>query len=192
MIDTCMKEGYKQVWIKVSTYDKLKELSKNSGKSIVRLIEEFVDGVSETKGFDKEIVKEIVDEVFSEKMKELESMLYNIVKKALSETTKPQERKKSFIEAVREAFLGERKPIILKKVPIQISKGNIFVEDVTELDIDLSKFKARVVEEPNERGEIVGLSIVPDIGFEDMSLEEWFDEYGINLIKELMAKYSKP
>jgi len=187
-----MKEGYKQVWIKVSTYDKLKELSKNSGKSIVRLIEEFVDGVSETKGFDKEIVKEIVDEVFSEKMKELESMLYNIVKKALSETTKPQERKKSFIEAVREAFLGDREPLTLKKVPIQISKGNIFVEGVTELDIDLSKFKARVVEEPNEKGETIGLSIVPDIGFENMSLEEWFDEYGINLIKELMSSLAKP
>ena len=187
-----MKEGYKQVWIKVSTYDKLKRLSKNSGKSIVKLIDDLVNGVSETKSFDESVIRKIVNEVFSEKMKELEGMLYNIVKKALSEATKPQERKKSLIEAVREAFLGNREPLTLKKVPIQVSKGNIFVKGATELDMDLSKFKAKVVEEPNERGEIVGLSIVPDIGFEDMSLEEWFDEYGSNLIKELMAKYAKP
>jgi len=187
-----MKEGYKQVWIKVSTYDKLKRLSKNSGKSIVKLIDDLVNGVSETKSFDESVIRKIVNEVFSEKMKELESMLYNIVKKALSEATKPQERKKSFIEAVREAFLGNREPLTLKKVPIQVSKGNIFVKGVEKLNIDLSKFKAKVVEEPNERGEIVGVSIVPDIGFEDMSLEEWFDEYGSDLIKELMAKYSKP
>ena len=187
-----MKEGYKQVWIKVSTYDKLKRLSKNSGKSIVKLIDDLVNGVSETKSFDESVIRKIVNEVFSEKMKELEGMLYNIVKKALSEATKPQERKKSLIEAVREAFLGNREPLTLKKVPIQVSKGNIFVKGVEKLNIDLSKFKARVVEEPNERGEIVGLSIVPDIGFEDMSLEEWFDEYGSDLIKELMSKYSKP
>ena len=56
----------------------------------------------------------------------------------------------------------------------------------------MSKFKARVVEEPNEKGETIGLSIVPDIGFENMSLEEWFDEYGSNLIKELLSKLSKP
>jgi len=187
-----MKEGYKQVWIKVSTYDKLKRLSKNSGKSIVKLIDDLVNGVGETKSLDESVIRKIVNEVFSEKMKELEVMLYNIVKKALSEATKPHERKKSLIEAVREAFLGNREPLTLKKVPIQISKGNIFVKGVEKLNIDLSKFKAKVVEEPNERGEIVGVSIVPDIGFEDMSLEEWFDEYGSDLIKELMAKYSKP
>jgi len=187
-----MKEGYKQVWIKVSTYDKLKRLSKNSGKSIVKLIDDLVNGVGETKSLDESVIRKIVNEVFSEKMKEFEGMLYNIVKKALSEATKPQERKKSLIEAVREAFLGNREPLTLKKVPIQVSKGNIFVKGVEKLNIDLSKFKARIVEEPNERGEIVGVSIVPDIGFEDMSLEEWFDEYGSDLIKELMAKYSKP
>jgi len=187
-----MSEGYKPISVKFSTYQKLKKLSEETGKSMSKILEELVNGVSETKGFDKEIVKEIVDEVFSEKMKELESMLYNIVKKALSEATKPQERKKSFIETVKEAFLGNREPLTLKKVPIQISKGNIFVEGVTELNIDLSKFKARVIEEPNEKGETIGLSIVPDIGFENMSLEEWFDEYGSNLIKELLSKFSKP
>ena len=187
-----MSEGYKPISVKFSTYQKLKKLSEETGKSMSKILEELVNGVSETKGFDENVIRKIVNEVFSEKMKEFEGMLYNVVKKALSETTKPQERKKSFIEAVREAFLGNREPLTLKKVPIQISKGNIFVEDVTELDIDLSKFKARVIEEPNEKGETIGLSIVPNIGFEDMSLEEWFDEYGINLIKELMAKYSKP
>jgi len=137
-----MKEGYKQIWVKVSTYDKLKELSKNSGKSIVRLIEEFVDGVSETKGFDESVIRKIVREEVTRVLDEIKAMLYNI--------------------------------------------------GVTELDIDLSKFKARVVEEPNEKGETIGLSIVPDIGFENMSLEEWFDEYGSNLIKELLSKLSKP
>ena len=187
-----MSEGYKPISVKFSTYQKLKKLSEETGKSMSKILEELVNGVSETKSFDEDIIRKIVNEVFSEKMKELEGMLYNIVKKALSEATKPQERKKSLIEAVREAFLGNREPLTLKKVPIQISKGNIFVKSVTELDIDLSKFKAKVVEEPNEKGETIGLSIVPDIGFENMSLEEWFDEYGSDLIKELMAKYSKP
>ena len=187
-----MSEGYKPISVKFSTYQKLKKLSEETGKSMSKILEELVNGVSETKSFDEDVIRKIINEVFSEKMKELEGMLYNVVKKALSEATKSHERKKSFIEAVREAFLGNREPLTLKKVPIQVSKGNIFVKGVEKLNIDLSKFKARVVEEPNERGEIVGLSIVPDIGFENMSLEEWFDEYGSDLIKELMAKYSKP
>jgi len=187
-----MSEGYKPISVKFSTYQKLKKLSEETGKSMSKILEELVNGVSETKSFDEDVIRKIVNEVFSEKMEEFEGMLYNVVKKALSETIKPQERKKSFVEAVREAFLGDRESLTLKKVPIQISKGNIFVEGVTELDIDLSKFKARVIEEPNEKGETIGLSIVPDIGFEDMSLEEWFDEYGSNLIKELLSKLSKP
>jgi len=187
-----MATGYKTIGIRLEVYEKLKKLSEENKKSFSDIINELLSGVSETKSFDEDVIRKIINEVFSEKMKELESMLYNVVKKALSETTKPHERKKSFIEAVREAFLGNREPLTLKKVPIQVSKGNIFVKGVEKLNIDLSKFKAKVVEEPNERGEIVGLSIVPDIGFEDMSLEEWFDEYGSDLIKELMSKYSKP
>ena len=187
-----MAIGYKTIGIRLEVYEKLKKLSEENKKSFSDIINELLSGVSETKSLDEDVIRKIINEVFSEKMKEFEGMLYNVVKKALSETTKPQERKKSFIEAVREAFLGDREPLTLKKVPIQISKGNIFVESVTELDIDLSKFKARVVEEPNEKGETIGLSIVPDIGFEDMSLEEWFDEYGSNLIKELLSKLSKP
>jgi len=187
-----MAIGYKTIGIRLEVYEKLKKLSEENKKSFSDIINELLSGISETKSLDESVIRKIVNEVFSEKMKELEGMLYNVVKKALSEATKPQERKKSLIEAVREAFLGNREPLTLKKVPIQVSKGNIFVKGVEKLNIDLSKFKARIVEEPNERGEIVGLSIVPDIGFEDMSLEEWFDEYGSDLIKELMSKYSKP
>ena len=187
-----MAIGYKTIGIRLEVYEKLKKLSEENKKSFSDIINELLSGISETKSLDESVIRKIINEIFSEKMKELESMLYNIVKKALSEATKPQERKKSLIEAVREAFLGNREPLTLKKVPIQVSKGNIFVKGVEKLNIDLSKFKARIVEEPNERGEIVGVSIVPDIGFEDMSLEEWFDEYGSDLIKELMSKYSKP
>jgi len=182
---------FRTISISEATYEKLKELAEKRGQSISKTIEQIVLGIK-PQVVDANTIREIIDEVFSEKMKEFEGMLYNVVKKALSETTKPQERKKSLIETVREAFLGERKPIILKKTPIQVSKGNIFVKGVEKLNIDLSKFKARIVEEPNERGEIVGVSIVPDIGFENTSLEEWFDEYGEELVKELMSKYSKP
>jgi len=180
---------FRAISISETTYEKLKELAEKRGQSISKTVEQLVLGI-EPQIIDTNTIREVIDEVFSEKMKELESMLYNIVKKALSETTKPQERKKSFIEAVREAFLGNREPMTMKKLPIQISKGNIFVEGVEKLNIDLSKFKARAMEEPNEKGETIGLSIVPDIGFENMSLEEWFDEYGSNLIKELIKVLS--
>ena len=40
----------------------------------------------------------------------------------------------------------------------------------------------------NDEGIVINYSIVPDIGFENMSLEEWFDEYGDELIKELTSK----
>jgi len=177
---------FRAISISETTYEKLKELAEKRGLSISKTIEQIVLGI-EPQVIDTNAIKRIVNEVFSEKMKELESMLYNVVKKALLETTKPQERKKSFIEIVREAFLGNREPITLKKLPIQISKGNIFVEGVDKLNIDLSKFKAKIVEEPNEKGEIVGVSIVPDIGFECMSLEDWFDEYGVEIIKTLSS-----
>lgn len=181
-----MATGYKTIGIRLEVYEKLKKLSEENKKSFSDIINELLSGVSETKGFDESVIRKIVREEITKALDEIKAMLYNIVKKALSET----KQKKSFIEAVREAFLGEREPITLKKVPVHVSKGNIFVEGVTELDIDLSKFKARIVEETNESGEIVGVSIVPDIGFEDISLEEWYDEYGSNLVRELVKVLS--
>ena len=179
-----MIEGYKQVWIKVSTYKKLKELSEKHGKKLSKIIDELVSGVGESTTFDENTIRKIVREEISNAFKDLEPMLYNTVKKAISEL----KEKKKPIEVMREAFLGLREPLTLKKLPIQISKGNIFIETEEKPNIDVSQFKAEVVVETNEKGEIIGYSIVPSIGFEDISLEEWFDKYGAELFKVLSDK----
>jgi len=190
-IDT-MSKGYKTIGIRLDVYEKLKKLSEGNKKSFSDVIEELLDGSKQVQETNTDAIRRIVDEIFSEKMKELESMLYNIVKKALSEKSKPQEQKKNFIEVVKDAFLGKRDSLKMQKIPIEISKCNIFLKGVKELDFDLTKYKAKAIEEPNENGEIIGLSIVPDIGFENISLEDWFDNYGAKLIKELFNKLSKP
>ena len=178
-----MMEGYKQVWVKVSTYRKLKELSEKHGKKLSKIIDELVNGVSESIGesttFDENTIRKIVREEISKAFKDLEPMLYNIVKKAISELS----TKKKFIEVIKEAFLGKREPITLKKAPIEIRKGEIVFKTTERPEIDLSQFKAKLVENTNDEGVVIDYSIVPDIGFEDMSLEEWFDNYGSELLK---------
>ena len=182
-----MMEGYKQVWVKVSTYRKLKELSEKHGKKLSKIIDELVNGVSESIGesttFDENTIRKIVREEISKAFKDLEPMLYNIVKKAISELS----TKKKFIEVIKEAFLGKREPITLKKAPIEIRKGEIVFKTTERPEIDLSQFKAKLVENTNDEGVVIDYSIVPDIGFEDMSLEEWFDNYGSELLKILQA-----
>jgi len=174
---------FRTVSISEETYEKLRKIADERKTSISKTIEQIVSGV-ETTTLDEGVIRKIVREEVSRVLEEIKALLYNISQAKV-------ERKKGFIETVKEAFLGERETITLKKVPIQISKGNIFIEGITELDLDLSKFKAKAIEEPNEKGETIGLSIVPDIGFENMSLEEWFDEYGSKLLKELMSILSK-
>ena len=44
---------------------------------------------------------------------------------------------------------------------------------------------ARVVEEYSESGELVGYSIVPNVGFNGKTMDEWFKENGISLLREL-------
>ena len=116
MIDRYMMEGYKQVWVKVSTYRKLKELSEKHGKKLSKIIDELVNGVSESIGesttFDENTIRKIVREEISKAFKDLEPMLYNIVKKAISELS----TKKKFIEIIKEAFLGKREPTTLKSL----------------------------------------------------------------------------
>jgi len=111
-----MMEGYKQVWVKVSTYRKLKELSEKHGKKLSKIIDELVNGVSESIGesttFDENTIRKIVREEISKAFKDLEPMLYNIVKKAISELS----TKKKFIEIIKEAFLGKREPTTLKSL----------------------------------------------------------------------------
>jgi len=179
-----MGEGYKSISVKFSTYQKLKKLSEETGKSISKVLEDLISNSGEVKGFDENTIQKIVHEEISNALKEIKAMLYNMI----SESNKPEREKRKSIKALKEAFLGERSPIAMRKVPIQISKGNIFVEVKEEKPkIDLSKFKAEIVAETNEKGEIIGYSIIPNIGFENMSLEDWFDEYGAELIKELTS-----
>jgi len=179
---------FKSISISEECYNKLKEIADARGISISKAIEQIVfEKRTLSTTINEDVIRKIVSEEVSKALKDFKTTLYNII----SESNKPEKEKKKPIEAIKEAFLGERKPIVMKKVPIQISKSNIFIEGITELDLDLSKFKAKAIEEPNEKGETIGLSIVPDIGFENMSLEEWFDEYGSKLLKELMSILSK-
>ena len=82
MIETCMSEGYKQVWIKVSTYNKLKKLSEKTGKSIVRLIDDLVNGANEPMGFDENTIRKIVKEEITKAFDEIKTMLLNIFEKS--------------------------------------------------------------------------------------------------------------
>ncbi|HDN74418.1 MAG TPA: hypothetical protein ENG16_05305 [Archaeoglobus sp.] len=171
---------FRTVSISEEIYEKLKKIADERKTSISKTIEQIVSGV-ETTTFDESTIRRIVREEISRALEEIKAMLYNIT----SESNKPEKEKKRLTEAIKEAFLGKRKPITMKKPPIQISKGNIFVEVKEKPKIDLSKLKAKIVAETNEKGETIGYSIVPNIGFENMSLEDWFNEYGAELIKEL-------
>ena len=46
---------------------------------------------------------------------------------------------------------------------------------------------ARVVEEYSESGELVGYSIVPNVGFNGKTMDEWFKERGIPLLRKLVT-----
>ena len=70
-----MKDGYKQIWVKTTTYQKLKKLSEETGKSIIRLVEEFVNGVGETKSLDESVIRKIVREEVEKALNEIKAML---------------------------------------------------------------------------------------------------------------------
>jgi len=44
-----------------------------------------------------------------------------------------------------------------------------------------------VVEEYSESGELVGYSIVPNVGFNGKTMEGWFEEKGISLLRKLVT-----
>jgi len=177
---------FRSISISEECYNRLKEIADARDISISKAIEQIVfekqaKSITTTINEDviEKIVSERISEVVSKAFKDLESMLYNIVKKVILELS----TKKKFIETIKEAFLGKREPITLKKAPIEIRKGEIVFKTTEKPEMDLSQFKAKLVENTNDEGMVIGYSIVPDIGFEDMSLEEWFDNYGSELLK---------
>jgi len=70
-----MSEGYKPISVKFSTYQKLKKLSEETGKSMSKILEELVNGVSETKSFDESVIRKIVREEVEKALNEIKAML---------------------------------------------------------------------------------------------------------------------
>ena len=108
---------------------------------------------------------------------------------------KPEAKPKGLKEEIREAFLGKRGPVTLADGKIVVSKGQIFVKEADIGDyVNLDEYKVNVMDVMAETfageefaEEEEGSVLVPDIGFdEDMSPEDWYDEYGEKLIKELL------
>ena len=77
-----MSEGYKTISVRFSTYEKLKNLSKKTGKSFSKILDELIDGVSETKGFDESVIRKIVREEVAKALDEIKVMLHNMVEKS--------------------------------------------------------------------------------------------------------------
>jgi len=77
-----MSEGYKPISVKFSTYQKLKKLSEETGKSMSKILEELVNGVSETKSFDESVIRKIVREEVERVLNEIKTILYNIAEKS--------------------------------------------------------------------------------------------------------------
>ena len=77
-----MSEGYKTISVKFSTYKKLKNLSKKTGKSFSKILDELIDGVSETKGFDERVIRKIVREEITKALDEIKAMLRNVSKES--------------------------------------------------------------------------------------------------------------
>ena len=181
-------EGYKSIAIKVSTYETLKKLAEESGRSIVSIIDDLVKGKNiqmhtsvDTTNSLREVLNKI--SILEQKMEELNKK-FDVLAKAIK-----QSQKRNFIDVIKDAFLGLTKPIKIKG-KIEVSKGQIFLME--KIDIDVSEYNATIVEEKDENGNIVGYAIVPNLtfntaseGIDDTQLEIWFDKYGVNLIKML-------
>ena len=89
---------FRSVSISEETYEKLKKIANERKTSISKTIEQIVSGV-ETTTFDEGVIRKIVREELSNAFKDLEPMLYNIVKKAILEL----KEKKKPVEALKEA-----------------------------------------------------------------------------------------
>ena len=179
---------FRSITISETTYEKLKEIAKERGLSISKVVEQIVlEKEPPTISVDsiRKIIKEELRYVLNNDLKVL---IEDIIKDVLAKTIK-KSQKRNFVDAIRDAFLGQSKPIKIKG-KIEVSKGQIFLTE--KVDIDVSSYNATMVEEKDENGNVVGYAIVPRLGFntasegiDEAQLEKWFDEYGVDLVKML-------
>ena len=155
--------GYKTITVREDIYNALSDMARSRGISIQKLLEELISGN------------------YSDPLKRIESKIDKLIELV-------QGQKPKFKDAARDAFLGIIEPVRAKG--IEVSKGQIFVKRLP--DIDLSEFNATVVEEKDAAGNVVGYAIIPNLGFSNAAetpedeLEEWFNKYGLRLIKALL------
>ena len=183
---------FRSITVSETTYEKLKEVAEERGLSISKAIEQIVLG-TKTPTTSVNAIKDIIRETIKEELRDvlnndLKALIEDIIKDVLSKAIK-QSQKRSYIDVIKDAFLGLTKPIKIKG-KIEVSKGQIFLME--KVDIDISTYNAKVIEEKDESGNIVGYIIVPNLGFntasegiDDTQLEIWFDKYGVDLIKML-------
>ena len=89
-----------------------------------------------------------------------------------------------------EVFCNGGKSVKIKGTPITVMRGELFVRgeiDYEELKKIAEEHNAKVVEEFNENGELVGYSIVPNVGFNGITMDEWFEKEGISLLRKLVT-----
>jgi len=98
------------------------------------------------------------------------------------------------LEKLFETFCNGRKPIRIKRTPVTVLRGQFFVRG----DVDYDKLKrlaeehnAKVVEEYSETEELLGYAIVPNVGFNGRTMESWFKEEGISLLKRLVSEFRR-
>ena len=109
-----------------------------------------------------------------------------LLKEVVVEYCKKFEKEK--FRKLIEVFCSGKKSVKIKGTPITVMKGELFVKgevDYEELKKIVKEHDAKVVEEVSESGELVGYSIVPNVGFNGKTMEEWFEEEGITLLKKL-------
>ena len=109
-----------------------------------------------------------------------------LLKEVVVEYCKKFEKEK--FRKLIEVFCSGKKSVKIKGTPITVMKGELFVKgevDYEELKKIVKEHDAKVVEEVSESGELVGYSIVPNVGFNGKTMEEWFGEEGITLLKKL-------
>jgi len=114
--------------------------------------------------------------------------LHELVNEILSKYCKKLEKDR--FRKLEEVFCEGNKSVRIKGTPISVSRGEFFVKGDVDYEL-LKKFveehDARLVEETSESGDLLGYSIVPNVGFNGKTIEEWFEENGIPLLKKLVA-----
>lgn len=89
-----------------------------------------------------------------------------------------------------ETFCNGKKALRIKGTPVTVMRGELFVRkgvDYEELKKLAEDHDAKLVEEFSESGNLIGYSIIPNVGFNEKTMEGWLVEEGISLLKKLIT-----